>query len=105
MALMAELRRGRDIRSALRQSAWLSAAFPGALKIMSGNSRNRTSAAEEVAEKVKIAVIPRSEATRNLSFCGHLNQEGSLASLGMTAFMLFSAACKAGLISRHLRHD
>jgi len=49
---------------------------------------------KEVAEKVKIAVIPRSEATRNLSYCEHLNQEGSLASVGMTAFMLFSATCK-----------
>jgi hypothetical protein len=53
------------------------------------NSSTRPSAAEEVAEKVKNAVIPRSETTRNLSFCEHLNQEGSLASLGMTAFVLF----------------
>jgi hypothetical protein len=51
--------------------------------------------AEEAAEKVKIAVIPRSAATRNPSFCEHLKQEGSLASLGMTAFMLFSATNEA----------
>src|ERR1700690_1307509 len=47
------------------------------------------SAAREVAAKVKSAVIPRSEVTRNPSFCGHLNQEGSLAALGMTAFFSF----------------
>ena len=55
--------------------------------------------------KSQNAVIPRSEAMRNLSFCGHLNQEGSLAALGMTAFSLFSAACEAVLILRRLRHD
>jgi len=44
---------------------------------------------EEAAEKIKNAVIPKSEVTRNPSFCGHLNQEESLASLGMTAFLLF----------------
>jgi hypothetical protein len=58
--------------------------------------------AKEAPEKVKIAVIPRSAATRNLSFCEHLNQEGSLASLGMTALILFSATCK-GIDRRSLR--
>ena len=43
--------------------------------------------------------------TRNTSFCGYLKQEGSLASLGMTAFLLFSAACKAGPTLRLVRHD
>jgi hypothetical protein len=62
-------------------------------------------AAEEVAEKVKSLVIARSEATRNPSFCGRLNQEGSLAALGMTAFLLFSAACEAGVIRRRLRRE
>ena len=65
-------------------------------------------AAKEAAEKVKNAVIPRSEVTRNLSFCGHLNQEGSLVrlgGLGMTAFLLFSAACKAVVLLRGFRHE
>jgi hypothetical protein len=37
---------------------------------------------EKVAEKVKSAVIPGIEATRNLSFCGRLHQKGSLVRLG-----------------------
>src|ERR1700690_3891703 len=39
---------------------------------------------------------PPKRTTRNLSSCGYLNQEGSLAALGMTAVSLFSAACFAG---------
>ena len=51
-----------------------------------------TAAVTEVAEKVKNAVIPRSEVARSPSFCGYLNQEGSLVrlgGLGMTAFLFF----------------
>ena len=46
---------------------------------------------EEFAEKVKNAVIPRSEATRNLLFVSKLRKSRSLAALGMTVFLLFSA--------------
>src|ERR1700690_2025537 len=71
------------------------------LKSLCENSKHRILAAEEAAEKVKNTVIPESEVTRNPSFCGHLNQEGSLVrlgGLGMAAFLLFSAACEAALV-------
>ncbi len=49
----------------------------------------------QLAEKVCFAVIPRSEATRNLLFVSNLRKSRSLAALGMTTLRLFSASCLA----------
>jgi hypothetical protein len=58
-------------------------------------------ASKQLAEKLKLpsfrgapAEAGINSATRNRSFCRQSIQEGFLASLGMTALGLFSAACK-----------
>jgi len=63
----------------------------GALESLREHSTRCQGTVSEAVEKSKNGVIPRSAATRNLSFCSAIAKEEFLTSFGMTPKRLFSA--------------